>query len=115
MPFGGHKGSAIMLACELFGGVLTGAWGEGIGAEGGPYRRRGVLMLAVRADVFDGLEVVSDRAEQLVGEIRSSTPLEGFDEVSVPGDPELEARRRYVESGIPVPDSVLAQLRRLAG
>jgi len=42
-------------------------------------------------------------AERLRAQITGSSPITGFGEVMLPGDPELRARRHRLEEGIPIP------------
>ena len=53
LPFGGHKGSALMLACEVLGRLLSGsdAYAEPVrGGDGMKYQ--GVTFMLFRADLF---------------------------------------------------------------
>lgn len=115
LPFGGHKGFALMLTAELLGSLLTGAWQESPGPEGGLFRQAGLVMLAVRVDLFADASEVRQAATDLATRVRSSETAEGVDRVRVPGDPETEARKLSSEKGIPVAEGLWAELERLAG
>jgi LDH2 family malate/lactate/ureidoglycolate dehydrogenase len=110
LPFGGHKGYALMVACDLLGSVLTGAWNKSPGAEGGLYRRAGVFLLGVNAGVFKDGETVAGAASDLAAEIRASRPRQGFDRVMVPGDPEAHSRRKAEAEGISIGEELWTTL-----
>jgi LDH2 family malate/lactate/ureidoglycolate dehydrogenase len=115
LPFGAHKGYALMLAVEFFGRILSGAdafAGEG---GGGPiFRRSGVAMMVVKADLFQPLTDYVMGAEDLANRTRAVPPAPGFDEVLIPGD--LEARTRAIRKrdGIPISDALWQRLLAMA-
>ena len=92
LPFGGHKGYALMLAVEFFGRVLSGA--DAFSNEekrgGVIFRHSGVTMMVMKADLFQSLADYSTRMVDLGNQIRSVPSAPGFEEVLLPGD--LEAR-----------------------
>ena len=115
LPFGGHKGYALMLAVEFLGRILSGADGFADEDRGGPiFRRSGTTMMAVKADLFQPLSDYAGRAEELANRARSVPPAPGFDEVVIPGD--LEARTREIRArhGIPVPEPLWERLMTMA-
>ena len=111
LPFGGHKGYAIMLAVEFLGRILTGSDDYAEPHRGGIYNRhQGVTMIVHKADLFQPLERFASRADEMERRLRAVPPARGFREVLVPGD--LEARTRVVRQrdGIPVPDDIWESL-----
>ena len=115
LPFGGHKGYAIMLAVEYMGRILTGSHDHAEDNRGGVYnRRQGITMIVHKADLFSPMGRVTEMADEMARRLRAVPPAPGFDEVLVPGD--LEARTRAVRQrdGIPVPDDVWGSLTELA-
>jgi LDH2 family malate/lactate/ureidoglycolate dehydrogenase len=115
VPFGGHKGYAISMAVEFLGRILTGSDNYSDPQRGGPtMRHQGVLLLAIRADLFSNLEEYRARADDLIRRTHAVEPVAGGSRVLVPGDPELHNRRTRAEVGIEVDDQLWATLTRLA-
>ena len=107
LPFGGHKGYALMMAVEFLGQILVGSDAvedDGMGTQS--MVRQGVSIIAIRADVFRQVADFRRRADELVREARSIPPAPGFKEVMAPGDPESRAQAQRSAEGIPVPDKV---------
>ena len=111
LPFGGHKGSALMLACEVLGRLFSGsdAYAEPVrGGDG--MRYQGVTFMLFRADLF---QPIADFTSSMTGfqqEVRDIQPADGFDEVVVPGDLEARARADRRANGLPLPDDVWESL-----
>jgi LDH2 family malate/lactate/ureidoglycolate dehydrogenase len=115
LPFGGHKGYALMVAIELLGRVLTGADGYTEPNRGGPFLgHQGVTLLAFRADLFQPAADFVRRADELHRRLHAVPPAAGFEEVLVPGDPESRARAARKRDGIPIPDDIWKSLTELA-
>ena len=115
LPFGGHKGYAIMLADELLGRVLAGADSYAEEVRGGPYmRHQGVTFIVFKADLFQPMAEFKHGADGLLRQVRAVPPAPGFDEVLVPGDLEDRARPARRRDGIPVNDKVWKSLEDLA-
>ena len=107
LPFGGHKGYALMMAVEFLGQVLVGSDAVEDDGMGTPSMvKQGVSIIAIRADVFRQDADFRRRADELVREARSVPPAPGFKEVMAPGDPESRAQAQRSAEGIPVPDKV---------
>jgi LDH2 family malate/lactate/ureidoglycolate dehydrogenase len=116
LPFGGHKGYALMLANELMGRGLSGADGYAEAHRGGPtMRHQGVTIIVFKADLFQPQAEFTRRADELGQRMRAVPPAAGFDEVLVPGDLEERARATRRRDGIPVLDDVWKSLVDLAG
>ena len=107
LPFGGHKGSALMLACEVLGRLLSGsdAYAEPVrGGDGMKYQ--GVTFMLFRADLFQSIADFTSSMTAFQQEVRAIPPADGFDEVVVPGDLEARARADRRANGLPLPDDV---------
>ena len=73
LPFGGHKGFALMMAVEFLGQVLVGSdtvEDEGMGTPA--MIRQGVTIIAIRADVFRPADDFTRRAGEILREVRRS-------------------------------------------
>ncbi len=120
---GSHKGYMLGAIVDVFSGVLSGAnfgpWvppfpaylpmpinlpGQGIGHFFG----------AMRIDAFRTSEAFKADMDQWIYRFKTATPVNGFDSVIIPGEPEriIEIDRR--ENGIELMDPVVADLDKLA-
>ena len=115
LPFGGHKGYALMMAVEFLGRVFSGADAFADPDRGGVvYRHAGATMLAMRPDLFQPFEEYADQADDMIRRTRAVQPAPGFREVLVPGDPERKARTERLRDGIPLPEDQWNRLTELA-
>ncbi len=106
VPFGGHKGFALMMACEFLSSVFCGTNKFADPKRGGEtFRNQGVTMIVFKSGLFQPKEYPS-LADDLERRIRSCPPAPGFEEVLVPGDPEARARAIRQRDGIPIHDDV---------
>lgn len=107
--WGGHRGSALAVAVQLFG-ILAG--GSALPAD---YRDCGFVVIALKPDLFmpeaEFRRKVSDYGHQ----VRSARPLDPNVRVRMPFDRSAEHRRKIRALGsLPVPHSILADLNTLA-
>jgi LDH2 family malate/lactate/ureidoglycolate dehydrogenase len=108
--FGLHKGSGMSVMIELLARGLCGVdqtRKSHIGLNGPLFMALKIAFLAPD-DQFEGA------AERLRAQIAGSSPLPGFDEVLVPGDPERRSRQRRLEQGIPIPQQIWDGIQALA-
>ena len=116
LPFGGHKGYALMLAAEFLGRILTGSKFFAEDDLGGPVmREQGVTMVVFRADLFQSLDAFIQLADVKISQMKKVVPAPGFKEVLVPGDVENQARMDRRTNGIPLSDAVWRSLTELSG
>jgi LDH2 family malate/lactate/ureidoglycolate dehydrogenase len=113
-PFGGPKGSALAIWMEIMGGVLTGAAFAGDMKSlyedfSGP-QRIGHVFMAIRSDLFMPMADFTARMDTMVERLKASEPAEGFDEVLMPGEPEVRREAERLGTGIPLTAEVLASL-----
>ena len=102
MPFGGHKGYGLAVACELLGGALTGG---GTWHQPSPNGRAVInSMLTILIDPVKLGTQAAFEAEALafVDWLRQSPPGEGFDAVQIAGEPERRARQQRERDGIEI-------------
>jgi LDH2 family malate/lactate/ureidoglycolate dehydrogenase len=105
LPFGGHKGYALAMFVEMLGGALTP--GDELNGEG---RRGGAVIWALDAFAFRSPESYRENADFVLRRIKGIKPAEGFDEVLVPGEPELRSAEARLKEGVPVADATWAQI-----
>jgi LDH2 family malate/lactate/ureidoglycolate dehydrogenase len=117
MPLGGYKGSGLALMVELLSGVLGGgAMGSdlrGIRSHGRACRINQTF-LAIDVNRFLPLEAFYARMDWLTGDVKSSQPAAGYDEVLVAGDPEWRTQDQRSRCGIPIPEGTWQTLVRTA-
>lgn len=115
VPFGGHKGYALMIATEMLGRVFSGADAFADTDYGGPQmRHQGNMMILFRADLFQDFSDYTIRAEELRQRVHATPPAPGFSEVLAPGDPEARTRKVRTRDGIPVANDIWESLVELA-
>jgi LDH2 family malate/lactate/ureidoglycolate dehydrogenase len=78
--------------------------GEGIGHFFG----------AMRIDGFRPAEEFKKHMDHWIHRFRSAKPIDGHQQVLIPGDPEREAETERLQNGIPLHDAVVEDLRELA-
>ena len=89
LPFGGHKGYALSICCEIMAGAMTGAGCSKAGVE---RIANGFMAFLLDPAAFAGEEFVAGELGGLAEWIRSSPLRTGFDKIQIPGEPEAEAR-----------------------
>jgi LDH2 family malate/lactate/ureidoglycolate dehydrogenase len=105
LPIGGYKGSGLSMLMDIMGGVISGAACAGdVASQFLDYDRPqnvGHFFLALKPDLFVGIEEYRRRMDRLVERVHGSKTAHGFSEVVMPGELEarLEAERR--RSGVP--------------
>lgn len=107
LPFGRHKGYALMVAIEALGRILAGSDTHAVADRGGDLmRHQGVSMIVIKADAFRPLAQFTGQIDDLERSLRNVPAAPGFDRVLSPGDPEKQARRERLKDGIPIPEDV---------
>ena len=107
LPFGEHKGYALAVIAELLGGVLTGASAH---QETRP-RQSGVFMFGVRRDAFTSAANYQEAMSSTITRITSVPPMEGVDEVLMPGMPEARMRARRSTEGLTIGEGTWRSVR----
>lgn len=116
-PIGGHKGFGLIVALEALSGALTGAAmgtevGDLYGVDDQP-QRLGHTVIAIDVEAFVPVAEFGERMDASIQRLRSSDLAPGFDKILMPGEIEQEVAASREAFGIPVPDSVMDELRRL--
>jgi LDH2 family malate/lactate/ureidoglycolate dehydrogenase len=118
LPVGGVKGSLLAMAVEIFSGILTGAaYGPHVQSlfadDHGP-ANVGHFFILIDIRPFMSLLIFHTLVQQFIQELKEVSLAEGIEEILYPGE---RRRREYVKrlgEGIPMPESVLFELRELA-
>lgn len=109
--FGSYKGSGLALMVEIIATLLAGFAPVSTSGfkTGNP-----TLIMALKVERFTTLERFEGYVEELLLRIKSVRPAQGFEEVLLPGEPEARSYEQRIREGIPLPDSVWAELTGLA-
>jgi len=102
LPVGGlvgYKGFGLGFAIDILAGALSGA---GCSHANAPIVTDGMLAIALDIEQFTPLADFTARVAALAAHVKSCPTAAGFDEVFVPGEPELRARERRLAEGIPI-------------
>lgn len=115
LPFGRHKGYALMLAAEFLGRIVTGSDLYAENNKGGKiYGHSGATMIVFKADVFRPYEDFLNKIDEMEKRVKNVPPASGFDEVLVPGDIENRTRLEREKNGIPISENLWNKLKSLA-
>ena len=120
---GSHKGYALGGIVDIFSAVLSGAsygpWVPPFPAyvpmpQNMPGEGLGHFFGAMRIDAFRPANEFKDHMDNWITRFRNATPAPGHEKVLIPGDPEREMELQRKAEGIPLHESVVADLRGLA-
>ncbi|MGO8695400.1 MAG: Ldh family oxidoreductase [Rectinemataceae bacterium] len=119
-PMGGYKGYGIALAADLLCGVMT---GSNYGAHFPGFLADnmesptdvGSVFAAIKIANFMEPEEFKAAIDRALREIKASARAEGVKRIYVPGEIALETKARRLGTGIPIPDAVVEDFRRLGG
>ncbi|MCC7447901.1 MAG: Ldh family oxidoreductase [Anaerolineae bacterium] len=115
IPFGGHKGYALMIATEFLGRILAGSDTYAQKPLGGPiFGHSGMTAIVFRADLFRPFADYTGAVDEMERRTRAVPPAPNFDQVMIPGDLEAKTRAARLRDGIPIPDDLWQQLNDVA-
>ena len=100
LPFGGHKGYALLIAVEILAGILGGNV-LSVQVPSFPGSQGGVLMGALDPFKFLSYEEYIALVDSLIKEIKSSLRAPGVEETLIPGERGERTARRRME-GVPL-------------
>lgn len=117
MPLGGYKGYGLAMMVEILCAVLSGGL---MGSELGGIRFKdrpmgvGQVFIAVDASRFMALDMLEERVAKLSNMMKGTPAAPGYEEVLMPGEPELRAETIRRKEGIPLAKGVWDELNRVA-
>lgn len=112
LPFGGHKGYGMAMACELMAGAVSG--GQTLHQTGEGTMRRQIInnMLSILIDprLYGTQDVCAEQAAAFVDWVKASPPRSA-EGILIAGDPERRTRTERRANGIPVDENTWAEIR----
>ena len=117
LPLGGHKGYALSLFIELLCGGLTGAGVSERPNHIEPFGRGGNAAFAIVIDIahFSDVEQFEKQSDAFFSRLKRVRPAQGFQEVMIPGEPEVRQRAALADAGITVADATWEEIASIAG
>ncbi|RXK62422.1 Ldh family oxidoreductase [Lacibacter luteus] len=119
---GSHKGYALGSIVDIFSAVLSGAnygpWVPPFPAyvpmpENQPGKGLGHFLGAMRIDAFRTAEAFKKDMDNWIQRFRSAKPIEGYEQVLIPGDPERLFEEQRMKEGIPLLGTVAEDLAKV--
>lgn len=119
LPFGGVKGSGIVMLIEILAGVLTGSDFAGkvtnLYTDFANKQNVGHFIITLRPDLFMPLDVFKARMDTLIDTIKSQPMATGFSEILYAGEPEARMKKSRVQADqVPVQRSTVDMLVQVA-
>jgi LDH2 family malate/lactate/ureidoglycolate dehydrogenase len=117
---GSHKGYALGSIVDIFSAVMSGAsygpWAPPFPAyvpmpQNMPGQGLGHFFGAMRIDAFRPAEEFKTHMDNWIARFREAKPAPGHEKVLIPGDPEREMEALRATDGIPLQDTMVAELR----
>jgi LDH2 family malate/lactate/ureidoglycolate dehydrogenase len=118
LPIGDYKGYGLSLMIALLAGSMNGA---AVGSQLVDFNddetavtNTGQTIIAVNPEFLAGFQNMTQSADQLINEIKSSKPLPNVSKIRVPGDGAAQAKQKRSVDGIPIPAGLLKNLHTCA-
>lgn len=120
---GSHKGYALGAIVDIFSAVLSGAnYGPWVPpfvsflpvADDLPGKGIGHFFGAMRIDAFRSATDFKKHMDQWIRRFRTAKTIDGHAKVIIPGDPEREMEAERIKNGIPLHESVVKDLQKVA-
>jgi LDH2 family malate/lactate/ureidoglycolate dehydrogenase len=108
-PLGGPKGYGMAVMLDVLAGVLSGGrFGAGLGGPGS-----GQYFMTIAVERYMPLDEFTGRMEQLIDQLHACPRAPGVERIYVAGEIESELQERRSREGVPLEESVLADLERV--
>jgi LDH2 family malate/lactate/ureidoglycolate dehydrogenase len=118
LPVGGPKGFGLALMVEMLTGVLSGGdFSKMIPSMYDLTQKQSIahLMLVINISSFMNVDRFKAMATMLSSYVKDAVKASGVNELYLPGEIEFSVEEKRMQSGIPISDNVLDDLRKLAG
>ena len=116
LPLGGFRGSGLAWMVDILSGVMTGA------NHGGKVRdpfddfkgpqNVGHLFMAVKPNIFIGSNYIK-RIKENIRIIKKLPKIKGVKEINFPGEGTKKRYKKNMRKNIPIPKSIMADLKKL--
>jgi LDH2 family malate/lactate/ureidoglycolate dehydrogenase len=118
LPMGTYKGYGLNVVIGMLAGVLNGAaFGRNVvdfSKDVVTRNNSGHMILAMRVDNFQPVDAFKKEMDRVIREIRESERMEGVDRIWLPGEMEYRRIQERMRNGIPLAQSVVDGLSKLA-
>lgn len=118
LPIGGYKGYGLALIVGLLAGTLNGAaMGRDVidfNADEVTPTNTGQAILAIDVSAFGDVDAFKTRVDQVARDLRDSERMPDVERIWLPGEQSHAKRVEYLKDGVPMPDSLIDTLARLA-
>lgn len=114
LPLGGalgYKGFGLSMVIDILSGGLSHA---GCSRRDAERIGNGLFMQVINVSNFIPIEEFYSETNNLIEFVRSSKLAQGFDEILIPGEPEMRVEKQRSEEGIFVDDETLRQIKEIA-
>ncbi len=113
LPMAGHKGYGLGLSVEILSSILTGS-AFSVHIKPIPYSQGGLYIEACSIELFREADEYFRDLEELTKLVKGSKIAEGFEEIYLPGEPEIKEKKLRSVHGIPISDSIWNEVTALA-
>jgi uncharacterized oxidoreductase len=100
LPMAGYKGYGLSFMADVLGGILSLKSATCLPEYSG---NNGTLIIAIDPEFFLTRESYLDQIERMCARIKASKVADGFEEVMLPGEPELRQEQLRQRDGIALP------------
>ncbi|MBE6636623.1 MAG: Ldh family oxidoreductase [Ruminococcaceae bacterium] len=120
LPLAMHKGYGLAVMVEVLTGIIAGAPNSATGEipswcyDLDKPNKVSHTFIAINPEMFMGDGSIADETEAYASRLRSLPRADDCDRIYTPGEMEWEHYAKAEENGIPIPDDVEAELRKLA-
>ena len=114
LPLGGkqgYKGYAFSLMVEILAGILL---GDGYTPKDIKEPINGLWLMVLDISAYMSVEQFRHQIDGLIKYLKSSSPVDDFSEVTVPGELDFGKMEERKRKGIPVEDSIWKNIKELA-
>lgn len=109
-PLGGPKGYGLAVMLDVLAGVLSGGrFGAGLGEKGSSQ-----FFMTIAVERFQPLEQFKTRMDELIDQLHDCPPEPGASRIYVAGEIEHALQSKRQADGVPIEESVLAELDALS-
>ena len=110
-PLVGHKGFGLSLVIDILAGGLSGG---GCSQAEPPETGNALFLTVFDITAFRDLADFHEDVDQFIDWLKSSPPMEGFDEVMLPGEKSHRIYQQRQRNGLDVDDNAWDQISALA-